>query len=82
MRTLHFLKSEEKRIRVAEETMEIYAPLAERIGLHQVKDELQNLAFAQLHLDANQSIVARLNFLRQQHGDLLTPIIRRIKRRA
>ena len=79
MRTLHFLKSEEKRIRVAEETMEIYAPLAERIGLHQVKDELQNLAFAQLHVDANQSIVARLNFLRQQHGDLLTPIIEELK---
>ncbi|MBY0292685.1 MAG: bifunctional (p)ppGpp synthetase/guanosine-3',5'-bis(diphosphate) 3'-pyrophosphohydrolase [Alphaproteobacteria bacterium] len=79
MRTLHFLKSEEKRIRVAEETMEIYAPLAERIGLHQVKDELQNLAFAQLHADANQSIVARLNFLRQQNGDLLTPIIEELK---
>ena len=79
MRTLHFLKSEEKRIRVAEETMEIYAPLAERIGLHQVKDELQNLAFAQLHVDADQSIVARLNFLRQQNGDLLTPIIEELK---
>jgi len=75
MRTLHFIKSEEKRTRVAQETMEIYAPLAERIGLHEVKDELQNLAFEQLHPDAYQSIVTRLNFLREQGGDLLTPII-------
>ena len=79
MRTLHFIKSEEKRIRVAQETMEIYAPLAERIGLHEVKDELQNLAFAQLHLDAYQSILARLNFLREQGGGLLSPIIEELK---
>ncbi len=75
MRTLHFVESEDKRRRVAQETMEIYAPLAERIGLHQVKDELQNLAFAQSHPDAYQSIVSRLSFLREQGGDLLTPII-------
>lgn len=79
MRTLHFVADEEKRIRVARETMEIYAPLAERIGLHEVKDELQNLAFAQLHGDAYQSILARLTFLREQGGDLLTPIIDELK---
>jgi len=79
MRTLHFLDSEEKRLRVSQETMEIYAPLAERIGLHEVKDELQNLAFAQLHMDAYHSIVARLNFLREQGGDLLKPIIEELK---
>jgi guanosine-3',5'-bis(diphosphate) 3'-pyrophosphohydrolase len=79
MRTLHFITDEEKRIRVARETMEIYAPLAERIGLHEVKDELQNLAFAQLHGDAYQSILARLTFLREQGGDLLTPIINELK---
>lgn len=79
MRTLHFVESEEKRIRVSQETMEIYAPLAERIGLHRVKDELQNLAFAQLHSDAYQSIVSRLRFLREQEKDILTPIIEELK---
>lgn len=79
MRTLHFVKSEEKKLRVAQETMEIYAPLAERIGLHTVKDELQDLAFSQLHPDAYQSIVARLNFLREQGNDPLTPIIKELK---
>jgi len=79
MRTLHFIEDENKRIRVAQETMEIYAPLAERIGLHGVKDELQNLAFAQLHPDAYQSILARLSFLREQGKDFLTPIVTELK---
>jgi len=79
MRTLHFVKSEEKRLRISEETMEIYAPLSERIGLHEVKDELQNLAFVQLHPDAYQSILARLTFLREQGGDILSPIITELK---
>ncbi|MBS0272166.1 MAG: bifunctional (p)ppGpp synthetase/guanosine-3',5'-bis(diphosphate) 3'-pyrophosphohydrolase [Proteobacteria bacterium] len=79
MRTLHFIESTEKRLRVSQETMEIYAPLAERIGLHQVKDELQNLAFAQLHSDAYESIFSRLSFLREQGVDHLTPIIAELK---
>ena len=64
MRTLHFLKDEERRRRIARETMEIYAPLAERIGMHEMKDELEDHAFAELHPDARASIMARLAFLR------------------
>lgn len=79
MRTLHFIKKESKRVRISEETMEIYAPLSERIGLHQVKDELQNLSFTQLHPDAYQSILSRLVYLRKQGSDTLTPIIEELK---
>lgn len=79
MRTLHFVTSEEKRQRTSKETMEIYVPLAERIGLHQVKNELENLAFEQLHPDAYASIVSRLHFLRAQDEDVLTPIIDELK---
>lgn len=79
MRTLHFVQSEQKRQRVALETMEIYAPLAERIGLHGVKDELQNLAFAELHRDAYESIVARLTYLREEEGGNLKPITTELK---
>ena len=43
MQTLHYIKAPEKRRRIAVETMEIYAPLAERMGMHQLKDELENL---------------------------------------
>src|SRR5579885_2696484 len=45
MRTLRFIKDDEKRRRIARETMDIYAPLAERIGMHRMKDELEDLAF-------------------------------------
>ncbi len=71
MRTLHFIKSLDKRQRIARETVEIYAPLAERIGMQHFKDELQDLAFAELQPDARSSIVARLEFLRG-HGEDLT----------
>jgi guanosine-3',5'-bis(diphosphate) 3'-pyrophosphohydrolase len=75
MRTLHFIKDDEKRRRIARETMEIYAPLAERIGMHDMKDELEDLAFAELYPDARESIMARLAFLRQKGGDLVERII-------
>jgi GTP pyrophosphokinase len=75
MRTLRFIKSEEKRRRIARETMDIYAPLAERLGMHQMKDELEDLAFAELYPDARQSIRARLAFLREKGGDLVPRII-------
>jgi GTP pyrophosphokinase len=70
MRTLHFVKSPEKRMRIAHETMEIYAPLAERIGMQQMKNELQDLAFATLHPEARDSIISRLEYLRK-HGHIL-----------
>src|ERR1700720_1261699 len=44
MQTLRFIKSEDKRRRIARETMDIYAPLAERIGMHRMKDQLEDLA--------------------------------------
>src|SRR5689334_24378020 len=74
MRTLRFVKDAEKRRRVARETMDIYAPLAERIGMHQMKDELEDLAFAELYPEARQSITTRLAFLKEQGGRLVTRI--------
>lgn len=75
MRTLHFIKKPEKRQRIAAETMEIYAPLAERIGMDAWKIELEDRAFAELHPDARESILTRLKYLREQGGDLVTAII-------
>jgi len=75
MRTLHHIKDEEKRRRVARETMEIYVPLAERIGIRDWKDELENLAFRELNTDAHDSVAKRLEFLRSRGGDMIGRVI-------
>jgi GTP pyrophosphokinase len=78
MRTLHFVRDPEKRKRVARETMEIYAPLAERIGMDAIKTELQTLAFTQLEPEAFATIQARLNFLRGQGADVIDDVRREL----
>jgi GTP diphosphokinase / guanosine-3',5'-bis(diphosphate) 3'-diphosphatase len=80
MRTLHHIPSAEKRVRIARETMDIYAPLAERIGMRTVQEELEDLAFAQINPDARDSIIARLKFLRERGGDIVTRITDQLKR--
>jgi GTP pyrophosphokinase len=80
MRTLHYIADPEKRQRIARETMEIYAPLAERIGMRAIQEELEDLAFAQLNPDARASLLARLSFLREQGGDLVPRITDQLKR--
>ncbi len=75
MQTLHFIKNPEKRLRIARETMDIYVPLAERIGMHEIKDELQDKAFATLNPDARNSVLARLTFLRSEGGSTVERII-------
>jgi guanosine-3',5'-bis(diphosphate) 3'-pyrophosphohydrolase len=74
MRTLHYVQNPERRQRIARETMEIYAPLAERIGMDALKTELQNLSFAQLEPEAFDTIQARLNFLRGQGADVIEEV--------
>ena len=80
MRTLHFLQNPEKRARIARETLDIYAPLAERIGMQEVKSELEEIAFAELHKEAHDSIIARLNFLREQDSNLVPKIIKELSK--
>ncbi|MEP1030025.1 MAG: bifunctional (p)ppGpp synthetase/guanosine-3',5'-bis(diphosphate) 3'-pyrophosphohydrolase, partial [Alphaproteobacteria bacterium] len=75
MRTLHYIKSDEKRRRIAMETMDIYAPLAERIGMQEIKTELEDLAFAEINPEARRAVVKRLDTLREQGGELVPKII-------
>ena len=79
MRTLNFISKPEKRRRIALETMEIYAPLAERIGMEEFKNELEDLAFAELNPEARESITSRLKFLRNEGKDNVDAIITELK---
>ena len=74
MRTLHHIPKEEKRRRIARETMDIYAPLAERIGMYEMMKEMQTLAFQHLEPDAYKSITRRLRHLNDKGGDVINRI--------
>ncbi|MXN67355.1 RelA/SpoT family protein [Stappia sp. GBMRC 2046] len=73
MRTLQFMP-EHKRGRIAEETMEIYAPLAGRMGMHDMREELEDLSFSILNPDAYQTITERLAQIRQKNEGLIADI--------
>ncbi len=69
MRTLDSLKDQDKRIRKAKETMEIYAPLADRMGMNRIRDELEDLSFSILNKDARDLIQERLKFIKNNRED-------------
>ncbi len=79
MRTLHYIKKPEKRARIAKETMDIYAPLAERIGIHKIKSELQDIAFKELHPEAYASVLSRLEYLKTLDDDIIDRTVKSIQ---
>src|SRR5271169_5747166 len=81
MRTLGYIEKAEKRRRIAQETVDIYAPLAGRIGMQTLREELEDLAFGELDPDARNSIVTRLARLDAQSGERIGRISDQIKRR-
>lgn len=79
MRTLDAIENKEKRRRIALETLDIYAPLAERAGMHRMKEELEDLCFEQMNPEARESISNRLSFLRTEDGAVDQDIIAELK---
>ena len=79
MRTLRHLDDSEKQRLIAVETMDIYSPLAERMGMQAMKNELDDLAFSEINADARNSILARLEFLRDKGGGLSSRIIEELQ---
>ena len=61
MRTLNSISDENRRKRIAKETMEIYAPLSDRMGMNHIRDELEDLSFQKLNPDARNLVVERLS---------------------
>src|SRR6188472_2311594 len=74
MRTLQHITDPARRKRIARETMDLYAPLASRIGMERVKRELEELAFAELNPDGRASVLARFGYLREK-GEQIAPEI-------
>ena len=70
MRTIKAINQEDKRKRIAQETMEIYAPLADRMGMHRIRDELEDLSFEILNNDARKLIKKRLDEIKLDRKDL------------
>jgi len=75
MRTLHFVPAKEKRIKKAKESLDIYAPLAGRIGLNSIKDEIEELAFEIIDSKTRQQIVDKLTDIREKNKDLVNNIL-------
>ncbi len=78
MRTLQYL-SPEKRKRIAEETMEIFAPIAHRLGMGKLRGELEDLAFRHLHPDAYRELTDQLEKRRQENEAFLSGVTERIE---
>ena len=74
MRTIQFVKDKDKAIRKAKETMEIYAPLADRMGMNRIRDELEDLSFSVLNKPARELIIERLNFIKNNRVDTFKSI--------
>ncbi len=73
MRTIEHMRPD-KRVRIAQETMDIYAPLAGRMGMQQMREELEDLSFREINPEAHRTISERLKRLREESGDLLREI--------
>jgi GTP diphosphokinase / guanosine-3',5'-bis(diphosphate) 3'-diphosphatase len=69
MRTINSLESDEKKHRIAKETMEIYAPLSDRMGMNRIRDELEDLSFSVLNQNARDLIIKRLKFIKNNRED-------------
>ena len=67
MRTIQFVKDKEKQIRKAKETMEIYSPLADRMGMNTIRDELDDLCFKVLNDEARELIKKRLDEIKENN---------------
>ena len=61
MRTLDFITDENRKKRIARETMEIYAPLSDRMGMNRIRDELEDLSFQKLNPEARNLVVEKLS---------------------
>ncbi|MEP7031759.1 MAG: bifunctional (p)ppGpp synthetase/guanosine-3',5'-bis(diphosphate) 3'-pyrophosphohydrolase, partial [Pseudolabrys sp.] len=80
MRTLDYMPVEARK-RAAEETLEIYAPLAGRMGMHAMREELDDLAFRELYPDAYEVVSGRLDALAERNKVLISDIEKQLAKK-
>ena len=74
MKTLDFLEDHHKKIRIALETLEVYAPIAHRLGMRDWQDQLEDLSFAYVNPEARKSILERLEYLNSKDVNVIDEI--------
>ena len=79
MRTLNSISSENKKNRISQETMEIYAPLADRMGMNHIRDELEDLSFLNLNPKARNLVVERVSLNKLKRDNLFKGISNKFK---
>lgn len=80
MRTINFIEDENKRINIAMETIEIFSPLAQRLGMKEWQDELEDLSFQTINPEARKTVIDRLNYLNSKDENLVDEIRYELKK--
>ncbi len=74
MRTIQFIKDENKKTKIALETLEVFAPLAQRLGMKEWQDELEDISFEVINPDAKKTIIERLEYLKSKDDNIVDEI--------
>ena len=74
MRTIKFIKDENKKTKIALETLEVFAPLAQRLGMKEWQDELEDISFDIINPDAKKTIIERLEYLKSKDENIVDEI--------
>ncbi len=80
MRTIKFINDENKKMNTSLETLEVFAPLAQRLGMKEWQDELEDLSFKIINPDARKSIIDRLNYLKSKDENIIDEIRYELKK--
>ena len=79
MKTIDYLNDSDKILRISFETQEVYAPLAQRLGIRDWQEQLEDLAFKKINPEARSSILDRLNYLNKKDDNLIADILNALK---
>ena len=74
MRTIQFIKDENKKTKIALETLEVFAPLAQRLGMKEWQDELEDISFEIINPEAKKTIIERLEYLKSKDDNIVDEI--------